>query len=266
MNRFLKKLICAGCISLFVIGCTENGPQKETEPIALTWYINFSWFDKSWGLDAVSKYITEQTGVHVEYVMPAGDESQQIQRFLTQGITADIITLDAWDATYTDFLERNALAPLNVLSEEFGHSFMEDANPETVQWYTHFDNLYVYPNASFPLSTKQEYSNQSFLVRKDIYEAIGSPDMTTPEGFLQALEDAKDYMPTVDALPLIPFGMGEFTSTGNVSLEEYLQNFLAIPYEVDGTIYDRYMHPDYVLWLETLNEANRRGLVLPDVF
>ncbi len=26
-------------------------------------------------------------------------------------------------------------------------------------------------------------SNQTFLVRKDIYEAIGSPDMTTPEGF-----------------------------------------------------------------------------------
>ncbi|MFI3174068.1 MAG: extracellular solute-binding protein [Bacillota bacterium] len=266
MNRFLKKLICVGCISLFAIGCTENEPQKEIEPITLTWYINFSWFDKSWGLDAVSKYITEQTGVHVEYVMPSGDESQQIQRFLTQGITADIITLDAWDTTYGDFLEQNALAPLDVLAEEFGHSFMEDTNAETVQWYTHFDHLYVYPNASFPPSTKQEYSNQSFLVRKDIYEAIGSPDMTTPEGFLQALEDAKNYMPMVDGLPLIPLGMGEFTSTGNVSLEEYLQNFLAILHEVDGAIYDRYMHPDYIMWLETLNEANRRGLILPDIF
>lgn len=255
------------CICLVVVGCRDVESKIEDEPVTLTWYINFSWFDKSWGLDAVSQYITEKTGIHVEYVVPSGDESQQMQRFYTQGIPTDIITLDAWDNTYGDFLEQGALAPLDVLAEQYSCSFMEDTNAETVQWYTHFDHLYVYPNASYPPNTQQEYSNQSFLVRKDIYEAIGSPDMSTPDGFLQALEDAKNYMPLVgEDISIIPFGMGEFTAMGNVSIEEYLQNFLAIPYEVDGLVYDRYTDPDYVIWLATLNEANRRGLIAQDVF
>ncbi len=261
-----KNLWLVPFLSILIFVACSRLEEEKPDPVTLTWYINYSWFDKSWGLDAVSQYITEQTGIQVEYVIPWGDESQQIQQFLSQGITADIITLDAWDNTYGELIQKNALVPLNLLAEEYQQDFFQNTQEETVSWYTQGENIYVYPNASYPPDTSQNYSNQSFLVRQDIYKAIGSPDMSTPEGFLQALEDAVAYCPEVEGKPLIPLGLQEFTATGNPSIDDMLQNFLAIPFEEEGQVVDRFTHPDYVLWLETLNEANRRGLLAQDVF
>ena len=79
-------------------------------------------------------------------------------------------------------------------------------------WYTQEDgHVYGYPNASFTPEDYVKYkgkivSNETFLVRKDIYEALGKPDMTTPEGFLKALRAAKKKFPKAGELTLIPFG------------------------------------------------------------
>ncbi len=109
-------------------------------------------------------------------------------------------------------------------------------------------------------------SNQTFLVRKDMYEAIGKPDMRTPEGFLNALKLAKEKFPEIDGQPLIPLGLHEFTDTGNYSLESFLQNFLAIPQQKDGKIYDRQSDPEYIRWLKTFRQANSEGLLAKDIF
>lgn len=251
---------------LFLWACSSEVIQEPVEEPPLQWYINFSWFDKSWGTDAVSAYVTEKTGISVEYVIPTGDETQNLQQFLATGITTDIITIESWNNYYGDFLSKNHLAPLDSLATEYGLDFFENIPSSTQQWYQYEDNFYAYPNASYPLDTNQGYSNQTFLVRKDIYEAIGSPDMSTAEGFLSALAAAQEHCPTVDGKELIPLGLQEFTTVGNSSLEEYLQNFLAIPYEIDGVVVDRFTHPEQLLWLRTFNEAYRQGLLSEDVF
>jgi len=135
-------------------------------------------------------------------------------------------------------------------------------------------HTYGYPNASYsPLDYEKYpdkmYSNQTFLVKKDMYEAIGSPDMTTPDGFLSALEKAKEMFPTVNNQPLIPLGIQELNDTINDkdhSLVGYLQNFLAIPFEKDGKFYDRYTDPEYLSWLKTMRLANEKGLLSSDIF
>lgn len=253
---------------LSLIALTSCGQSKEVEEekVSLSWYINFSWFDKSWGEDKISQYITQQTGIDVEYIIPTGDESQFLNNILNGNISADIITFESWNPVYTDFLAQDYFLPLDLLAQEYQSNFLNYTNRDTMLWYSHENHLYVYPNSSYPLGTKQSYSNQTFLVRKDIYEGIGSPDMSTPEGFLKALEDAKNYCTLVNEMPLIPIGLQEFTSSGNSSLEGYLQNFLAIPYEENNQVVDRLLHPDSILWLNVFHQAYQRGLLLQDVF
>lgn len=262
----MKKYFIFIGILLGLSGCAQEMSVVEEEPVTLTWYVNFSWFDKSWGEDVVSQYITEKTGINVKYVAPTGDESMFLQSLLSSNATADLITFEPWDPLYSNFLDQNVFAPLDILGEKYESKFMDYTNTDTVQWYAYENHLYVYPNASYPLGMEQSYSNQSFLVRKDIYEGIGSPDMTTPEGFLSALEMAKEFCPTVGGKELIPLGLQEFSSTGNTALEDYLQNFLAIAYEEAGVVVDRLVHSDSILWLETMNEAYRRDLLSIDIF
>ena len=83
-----------------------------------------------------------------------------------------------------------------------------------------------------------------------MYEALGKPDMTTPEGFLNALRAAKAKFPTVNGQSLIPFGTNEFGDTGCQQLQGYLAHFLAIAPEKDGKFVNADLgltdNPDYI--------------------
>lgn len=249
-------------------GWKKNASKKEK----FTWYINFSWFGRQWGNDVTSKYITEKTGIDVEFIVPAGNEAEKLNTMIASGSLPDIITLGWYEPQTKQIIAAGLVHPLNELADKYDMYFNKVASKEKLGWYTEPDgNVYGYPNASYTPSDFEEYkgllvSNQTFLVRKDMYEGIGSPDMSTPEGFLAALEKAKEKYPTVDGQPLIPLGFNEFTDIENNSLEGYLQNFLAVKYEKEGKIFDRYTDPEYIKWLKTLRNANEKGLLAKDVF
>lgn len=184
----------------------------------------------------------------------------------------DFITLD-WNSDAIDKMVQGGLVlPLNELADQYDPYFFKIADPDKLKWYTEKDgNVYGYPNqSSSPANFKENGDNftssNTFLVRKDIYEAIGKPDMRTPEGFLNALKAAKEKFPEVNGQPLIPFGTQEFTDMGNGSFGANLMDFLAIPYEKDGKLYDRSTDPEYIRWLKAFRQANEQGLIAKDIF
>ncbi|WP_273126549.1 extracellular solute-binding protein [Metabacillus sp. HB246100] len=250
----------------------EPGWKVDTSPITFDWYINFSWFASKWGEDEVSKYVTDKTGVSINFISPAGNEAEKMNTMIASGKLPDFITIGWWEDAVKKMAEGELVLPLNELAENYDPYFFKVTDPAKLEWYKQENgNVYGYPNASSSPKDFEKYkdlkpSNQTFLVRKDMYEAIGSPDMSTPEGFLSALEAAKEKFPEVNGAPLIPFGMNEFTDVGNSSLELYLQNFLALPMEKDGEVYDRTTDPDYINWLKTFREANEKGLLAKDIF
>ena len=234
-----KRAVALGCAAIMLPCLTSCGDTAETggkwqnaeqttedaggpapawekyadEEITLNWYVNYSWFATPWGENLVSKTITEETGVNINFITPIGNETE----------------------------------PLNELADAYDPYFWEVSDPVAVNWYTQEDgNIYAYPNSSVtPQDVKENKllnSNETFLVRGDIYEAIGSPDMTTPEGCAAAVNE------------------------GNVSFDKYLMNFLAIPWEKDGEYYDRYTDPEYIRWLKMFRELGEEGYLVNDIF
>jgi putative aldouronate transport system substrate-binding protein len=254
------------------LSADEPGWKVDTSPITFDWYVNFSWFAHKWGDDVVSKYVTDKTGVSVNFISPAGNEAEKMNTMIASGQLPDFITIGWWEDAVKKMIEGELVLPLNELAEQYDPYFFKVADSAKIDWYKQENgNTYGYPNASSSPEDFDRYkelkpSNQTFLVRKDIYEAIGSPDMSTPEGFIKALEDAKKQFPEINGTPLIPLGMNEFTDVGNSSLEGYLQNFLAIPMEKDGKVYDRTQDPEYLRWLKTFRLANEKGLLAKDIF
>jgi len=240
------------------------GWQQDTSPITFDWYINFSWFNKKWGGDATAEYVTKKTGVSINFIVPAGNENEKLNTMLASGSLPDFITLDWNNEAVKKMINGKLVLPLNKLAEQYDPYFFKVTDPAKLGWYTQPDgNVYGYPNASSSPADYEKYgknftSNQTFVVRKDMYEALGKPDMSTPEGFLNALKAAKEKFPEVDGQPLIPLGLHEFTDTGNYSL--------AIPQQKDGKLYDRRQDPEYLRWLKTFRKANEMGLLAKDIF
>lgn len=279
-------LLCFGFSSVFAGGDGEEtalpdvpaepldpdvpGWTLDTSPVQFDWYLNFSWFRGVWGEDLVSQMVTEKTGVDIKFIIPAGNVADKLNTMLASGNLPDFVTLGWWEPQVKEIIAGGLAHPLDVLAEAYDPYFFKVAEPERVAWYTQDDgHIYSYPNASYSPADYDRFdlsSHQSFLVRKDMYEALGSPSMRTPEGFLRTLERAKEMFPTVGGQPLIPIGLKEFLDTGNDSLENYLMNFLAIPMEKDGRYYDRYADPEYKRWLNTFRQVQAKGLLSSDVY
>jgi len=251
----------------------EGGPgwRKDTSPVTLDWYVHFSWYNYNWGETLISKYVQEKTGVAINFIVPAGNENEKLNTMIASNTLPDVVTLGWWEDGVRKMIEGKLVYSLNELADQYDPYFYQVASEQLLGWYMQDDGkTYGYPNFAVTPNDYDKFdniaSNQTFLVKKDIYEAIGQPDMRTPEGFLNALQAAKEKFPVVNGQPLIPLGLHEFTDTGNYSLESYLANFLAIPREKDGKLYDFREDPEYIRWLKTFRKANEMGLLATDIF
>ena len=273
-------------LMLLIYGCskedTQNNPdiadehtpgwQKNAEDkVKLDWYINFSWFTTQWGGNVVSEKITDDTGININFISPMGNEQEKLNALISAGTLPDIITLGWWENQVDVMILNDMVYPLNELADKYDPYFWEVADPLVVEWYTRDDgNIYCYPNSTYVPRDYEVHdnigSNQTFLVRKDIYEAVGCPDMTTPEGFKAAVKKAVEMFPEINREPIIPVGAHVFNEHGCVSFDQYLQNFLAIPFEKDGKYYDRYTDPEYIRWLKMFRELGEEGYLADDIF
>ncbi len=249
----------------------EARTEEAPEPITLDWYVNYSWFVTGWGENLVSRTITEETGVTVNFITPMGNEENKLNSLIDSDSLPDLITLGWWEPQLQDIISRGMVYPLNELADRYDPVFYEVTREATRNWYTQSDgNLYGYPNSSYTPEDVEENenigSNQTFLVRKDIYEALGEPDMTTVDGFYDAVVRAAELFPETNGYPLIPVGAHEFNEDGNVSFDQYLQNFLAIPYEQGGVKYDRNSDPEYLRWLKMFRRLAQEGYLANDIF
>ncbi len=255
-------------------GSTNSAPgwmNSSKEEVTFDWYINYSWFNTKWGGNAVSEAITEKTGVKINFISPQGNEEEKLDALIASKSLPDLITLGWWEPQVNEIISSDMVYALNELADQYDTYFWEVSDPQAVSWYTQPNgNIYGYPCSSVTPQDVESNdmigSNQTFLVRKDIYEAIGSPDMTTIEGFESAVRKAAQMFPEIDGKPLIPIGAHLFDDTGNVSFDQYIQNFLAVPYEKNGKLYDRYTDPEYLEWLKMFRKLGQEGYLSTDIF
>ena len=292
MNRQARRMIAVGmCLLMFgsILGCAGTNENKVTEqtqssetigwkkyaaeqnPVTLNWYINYSWFTMDWGKNMVSKQITKDTGVNINFVTPAGNQEETINALVASDSLPDIVTLGWWEPQINDMIKNKMVYALNELADQYDPYFYEVTDPTIVNWYSDENgDIYGYPNSAYTPEAVETHSNigsnQTFLVRKDIYEAIGSPDMTTQEGFEAAVKKAVEMFPEVDGKPLIPIGSHIFEENGCNSFDNFLMNFLAVPYEKDGKLYDRHTDPEYLSWLKFFRKLGEEGYLSSDIF
>lgn len=244
----------------------EPSWKLDTTPVNLTWFVGAEWYGHTWGESLTSKYVTQKTGVNIEFEVSTGEPSEMLSRMLTTGSLPDLITIGSWESAVNKLRESNLVYALDELANKYDPYFYKVAGDGALQWYQQEDgHTYVIPNDAYSpeqmRSTGLTGANQTFLVRKDLYESMGKPDLTTPKGFLNALQLLKNQYSVYKGQLISPFW-----AQGNASygMTEYLQNLLAIPHEQNGKVYDRMTDPDYIEWLKTFRIAYEQGLINVD--
>ncbi|MDK8190947.1 sugar ABC transporter substrate-binding protein [Paenibacillus sp. UMB7766-LJ446] len=235
--------------------------DKKEEVTDLTWYVNADWWNTDFGKDIVTKKIKEDLNINIKFI--TGDDTK-LNTFFAGGDMPDLLTVFDSNSPVVQKAATWAM-PLNDLAEKYDPYFNKVAAADTLNWFQLADGkTYGYPNYS---NTQADYDSgnipakTAFIIRKDVYEAIGSPVMGTPEEFESVMKQIKEKFPT-----LIPFGFNSI-GEGTGSLGDVLQDFIGVPLETaNGEFYDRNQDEDYLTWLKTLNKVYRDGNISDDSF
>ena len=275
-NQMWKKGVCLGMAAMMtagmLAGCGESSESKDTamvqtgedgvvesgrctldadtpawkldtkEDTTLTWYVNAEWWNTEWGNDVVTKQIQKDMNVNIDFVV--GDDTK-LNTFFAGGDVPDIITIFDASSSVAQKADTWAYA-LQDLADNYDPYFYKVASAQTLSWFAMDDGkTYGYPDYS---NTQEEYDSgeiyakTAFVIRNDVYEALGKPSMGTQEEFLDVLNQIKEQFPD-----LIPLGFNNFETDGTSSLGDKLQDFLGTPIvNDDNTFYDRDMDEDYL--------------------
>lgn len=247
---------------------TTPGWKGDTSPVTITWFVNLSYWkwNGTYGSDLLSKTIEKKTGVKFKFVTPATDDNQELSTMIAANNLPDIITLDAASTLKDQIARGGYVYSINDLINQYDRTFWNIMHNDVFNWFEEDDGkTYGLPNYAYSKddvsSTEKLEPNGCILVRQDMYDAIGRPNMTTPQGFLDACQKVKNTVGTYNGKSIIPIQLYEFSSTGNNSLL-WLSQYFATPYEdKNGKYLYNVLQPQYKEATSFLNKAYRRGLI-----
>jgi putative aldouronate transport system substrate-binding protein len=251
----------------------NNSDGTYSDVIDIDWYVNLSWWKwpGDYGKDKASQFIREKFGLNINFLTPAGDGAEKMSTMIASGSLPDIITTESWLDYKTKLAKGGYLVSMNELMEKHAPDFKKQVYEDVFNWYKEADGkTYGLPNfaySRFAMKPGQKLEpNGAFTLRKDIYDQLGRPDISSPDKFMAVLERVKNEVKTYDGKPLVPLQLYEFSANGNTSLLWLSQNF-SVPYEdKEGNWAHQVSHPKYFQVLKFLNEAYRKGLISKDNF
>ena len=286
----MKRILAILLVLALAIPCTSLAATKwagtepkswleDTSPVTLNMYVNFNWWTADWS-DPTAKGITEETGVTVNVMTPVADDSTQLINIINSGDVASmpdiILTQISTDGAVNEMLmESGYAAPLDVLAKEYAPEMFTNCDPDVWNGYVQEDGhtyyLVNFNTAEYYQKMALEYSqliqsNQPILLlRKDYYEEVGSPDISTPEGFFDTLVKIKALHP--DKIAYYE-GDSNIASANNADLG-MLNYYFGVPLyceDAEGNLTMNYNSDQWMAAAKFANKMARAGLYTKDSF
>lgn len=279
MVKLFSALLCLALLLCSVSGIAEEGSwTRDTSPTTLNVYYNISSDDgtasESWGIDPVSLQWIADTGVDINLETAVDNNDTQLNMRIANRQYPDILICKRNWSMLNTLVDNGVILKLNELQKNAAPGFiarnMGTNSVLTVRERFQTTDVYGFPLSSLkPEDLKNpELSTceNGIMVLKSVYEAIGEPDMTTIDGFLNALRLVKERYPN-----LIPVQASRNASTDGEGNPRCIYKLFSMfdlqgKYYYDETagIYRKYWYsPNYLKLLQFVNTLYNEELMDP---
>lgn len=176
----------------------ENLEWKETtEPMTLSYYVNFSWFGLNWD-DTTAERVSTKTGVNLDFSKPVSDDGQKLNMMIAGNTLPDVMTLDRNDAAISTMIDAGMLWSIDELIDQYAPQMREVLPQELLNNYKAKDgHTYAlttwvqgeaWQKAALQYNQMVGTNQYVWCVRQDYYDEIGAPAIKTADDFVAALE------------------------------------------------------------------------------
>ncbi len=261
----MKKIIC-GVLALSMIFSVSGCKQKksaEGQIRNITWYceLNGGGNDAMWDTAEVLKLVVEKTGIRPKIITPTDGGGTKLNLMIATKDMPDLMTFASNNTTYGDLINQKMLYTIDEVCDEFTPDLKKQI-PEVIMTQAKDRNtgkLYGVPGM-FITGEGKLTGTQGYNVRADIYEELGSPDMTTPDGFINALKLFKEKYPTIDGRKTIPLDLNQ-KCWGLYILERSFGIINDNYVDEDGNVKVKWRNPKYRELIKFMARLNREGLL-----
>lgn len=251
--------------------------KDKTDPITLSYYVNFSWFGLNWD-DPTAELMTKRTGVDLEFSKPVADDGQKLNMMIAGNTLPDIMTLDRNDAAIKTMIDADMLYPIDELIETYAPQMKDILPKELLSNYRSEDgHTYVlttwvqgeaWQKAALHYNQMIGTNQYVWAVRKDYYDEIGAPEIHTVEDFIAALEQMAANHPDKLAFYCADTAMSASTFASkadlhNVGIQFGLSGNISV---LDGEAKWAVRDPKFMEAIEFLNALANKGLLTKDCF
>lgn len=232
--------------------------------VNLDWYIGINWwqYNNDWTDYPVLNEVTQITGVKPKVSIPTGDGTEKLNMMMVSGEFPDLLTIGTDDPILDTLISQGYVYSYDELIELYAPELKDEIDP-TVWNYSTWEDGKLYQLPCFFVKDANSTGASTYNVKEDVYKELGEPDMTTPEGFYNALKAFKEKYPTIEGKSSIPltFGSGYFRYMLEESfgISEYYVN-------PENNVEIRFKNPQYEQLAKYLNKLYREGLLDPEVF
>lgn len=166
----------------------SSGPDDTSEHYSYTVYYNGTGLSHVWGEDAASSYINELFNVDVTWTCADSDADAKLNLMMASDDLPECVWLNDNGANLKKLAEGGYLQPLdnfmyenNPYTENVGEMNIKLAEINGQSWY-----IQNWPR------TIGTGGNYQWMIDPEVYEAVGSPDISTFEGLVDFMGLVKD--------------------------------------------------------------------------
>ncbi len=244
----------------------------------LTIWSPFSWKTCNDSFDNYSalKTVKEITGVDLTCNVVLGSVSEAIYLMMANGRWPDLITMDGNDPIVTELVEGGFVYSLDELAEQYDPGFIDSLPDSMEQAGRLYDDGKLWGIVS-DVAPEWKYAdgeikgmlgNQGYMVRYDLWTALGQPSISTPDELYNTLKLFKETYPTLDGKPSIALGGYGEGGDGTLLTIGYsfgLKQNISVNYD-DNSVTTRFLDPNFEEFAVFMNKLYREGLLDPEFF
>ncbi|MDR3170454.1 MAG: extracellular solute-binding protein [Treponema sp.] len=277
MKKILKKTLVSFMtvvVLLSVIGCKKDVPKTD-DVVQLTLFIDVTGYSpqyKAWDGARIPEEVQKKLGVRLTTNDATVGGSEELNLMVAAGDMPDLVCVFYNDGPFSVLSESNLVVDMMPLIKEHAPEFYDYMGEGYWNFYksnsgvnNYFVNWAFYPNAADKYAALGTWNRVPFS-RVDIWNALGEPDITTPEKFLQHLREVRERYPDVKPFLASPVTTLTLGHNNHVGLN-FLQTMFGIEafYEKpDGSIMAAYNHPQYIEFITFMNDMAREGFITRD--
>ncbi|HEY4432192.1 MAG TPA: extracellular solute-binding protein [Paenibacillus sp.] len=257
---------------------TTGSEELAQKPLVIKHFYNYDWFNVDWTSSPSGQEIQKQANVKIELSKATSGDNTKLNMMVASGDIPDLITTNKDDPTIDLMIKNGMVLPIPDFIDQYAPEIREQSEPEVFKYYNYKDGKqYFFPSFLVtPYDLQQsDYNTVSggdgvSAIRSDVYEAIGKPDMSTPDGFFNAVKAAKEKFPKLTGWyfgafnkDLTFFKAGEFQGYMFPATQ-----FGIHVYDVnaDGKLTSGVRNPKFTEFVKFMNKMYTNGLMSSESF